>query len=82
MTGKPAMEFSWSKVSAEWIGLATHKGHFFYARIYPETYTGDHFFTLRFDGQPPNGFDPGDGEHFATPEAAKAYADQRLSGAA
>jgi hypothetical protein len=77
------MKLSWSKVSAEWIGLFTRESHLFYARIYPETYNDDHFFTLRFEGDPPKGFDPGeDGVHFATPEAAKGYADQRLSGVA
>ncbi len=72
------MEISWYKEDkGGWTGLARLKRHVFAVRVYPETYKGDRFFTLRFFYQP-EGFDTGDGEHFATAKAAKAYAEERL----
>jgi hypothetical protein len=61
----------------EWVGLARLKRRDLAALVSPDTRKRRPSFTLSFPLKP-EGFDTGDADHFDTPEAAKAYAEQRF----
>lgn len=63
----------WRKAGDRWKGLFWYGWRPRCVEVYPQTYRGDRFMTLRFWSLPISDVD------FATAEKAKAYAEEALS---
>jgi hypothetical protein len=74
------MGISWTQATnGDWEGRFRVEGLFwrrYLVRIYPETYNGEHFFTMRFDDGSPPTLREDDGKHFCTAEQAKEHAEE------